>query len=249
MKLIVFGGGCYGSFYTRQLLRAADKNEIANAEIIVVDHNSNPLAKEFASDARVHIVRQDWDDFLDEYMRGVDVDGSDQFVPPPFTPHLALAWLLRALGNDWRIEPFNHLPVLPFVNHTDEGTLTTSHADWICPTHCIEPDTCPHTKGPRHWDMAEDVKRLGQKVNADQVHIFQCLHLTHGVGTYPVSAVKDAYHSLTSPPPDLPTSAVVATVSRCHGAMHLLKRGGGTDTVSPQAATVRSLTNPRDNND
>lgn len=252
-KFIIFGGGCYGTFYTRQLLRAADKTEISEPEIIVVDHNANPKANEHASDPRVEIRRADWDDFMDEYMRSVDVACNDQFVPPPFTPHLALAWLLRRLNetSSWRIQPFNELPVLPYVNHTAEGTLTTSHADWMCPTHCIEPETCPHTKGPRSWDMAEDARSLGKRLKVDQIHLFQCLHLTHGVGTFPVSKVKQAYEKLAPPPDRLtakpPKSALVATLSRCHGAMHLLKSSAGTDTVSPQRAGVENADRSPDN--
>lgn len=247
MRFIIFGGGCYGTFYTRQLLRAADKKEISTPEIIVVDHNQSPKASEHSHDSRVTITRLDWDDFMDEYMRGVDVACDDQFVPPPFTPHLALAWLLRSLGSDWSIKPFHELPVLPFVNHSAEGTLTTSHADWMCPTHCIEPETCPHTKGRRSWDMANDAMKLGVRLNVDQTHLFQCLHMTHGVGTFPVSKVKQAYEELAGP--DLrtsrpPQSALVATLSRCHGAMHLLKRQGGTDTVSPSGERTIADSSP-----
>ncbi|HUP88954.1 MAG TPA: hypothetical protein VM100_06380 [Longimicrobiales bacterium] len=240
MRFVVLGGGCYGTFYTRQLLRAADSGAIPQPEIVVVDHNAAPQVREHSSDVRVRIVRSEWDDFFDEYMGSVDVACEDQIVPPPFTPHLALSWLLRSLGPAWKTEPFRELPVLPFVNHSHEGTLTTSHADWICPTHCVEPETCPHTKGPRFWDMADSARALAHRLSSggqpvDQIHLFQCLHFTHGVGTYSAGSVRAAYEALAAQPE---ARALVGTVSRCHGAMHLLKGWGGTDTVSPRTLSA-----------
>lgn len=247
MRFVVLGGGCYGTFYTRQLIRAADSGVIPQPEIIVVDHNEAPQVSAYAADARVTIRRIDWDDFFDEYMATLDVESDDQIVPPPFTPHLALSWLLRALpaASDarWSIEPFSELPVLPFVHHTAEGTLTTSHADWICPTHCVEPEICPHTRGLRTWDMAHSARELATRLDRagqaiQQVHLFQCLHFAHGVGTYPAAAVRKAYLELRAAEPKSGVvRALVGTVSRCHGAMHLLKGEVGTDTVSPRVAS------------
>lgn len=245
MRFIVLGGGCYGTFYSRQLIRAAEADAIPQPEIVVVDHNERPRAMdEIGGDPRVRFERSDWAAFFDRHLETLDDDAGDQIVPPPFTPHLALSWLLSTLqklrpGITWKIEPFSLLPVTPFAHQADNGTLTASHADWICPVHCIEPSICPKTRGPRDWDMAETARRLADRLTAGgqavhQVHLLQCLHFTHGVGTYPAASLLAARRRLLAAAPDagMPVRALVGTVSRCHGAMHLLKGYLGTDTVS-----------------
>lgn len=245
MRFVVIGGGCYGTFYTRQLLQAADANAIPRPDIVVVDHGSRPRVAREIADPRVTVARAEWDRFFDHYFASIPADADDRIVPPPFTPHVALAWLLRALNaapyeRSWSIEPFRGLPQAPYAQQGENGTLNASHADWICPVHCIEPETCPHTKGPRDWDMtdtaaafARTLAGFGQPVS--QVHLFQCLHFTHGVGTYPASAVVGAFHDLSHVPSgELPIRALIGTVSRCHGTMHLLCGRTGTDTVSPR---------------
>jgi hypothetical protein len=255
MRFVVLGGGCYGTFYTRQLIRAADAGAIPRPDIVVVDHNEAPqILREGLTDTRVRVVRADWDSFFDAHLETLPADTDDQLVPPPFTPHLALAWLLRASRLDrpeldWRVEPFGLLPATPFARQAENGTLAASHADWICPIHCIEPDVCPKTRGPRSWDMAETARDLAARLSAngqevDQVHLLQCLHFTHGVGTYPLADLLRARRELGQlrSRADGPVRALVGTVSRCHGAMHLLAGGYGTDTVSPQSTHSRGTT-------
>ena len=243
MRFVIIGGGCYGTFYTRQLLRAADEGAIEKPEILVVDHGSQPEVVGLARDERVQVVSADWDDFFDHYFAARAGSDDDQIVPPPFTPHVALRWLLRALPKagamKWSIEPFRSLPQTPFVQQSDNGTLNASHADWLCPVHCIEPDTCPHTRGPRDWDMAETARTFARTLAAagqpvSQVHVFRCLHLTHGVGCYPAGDLVRAFTEMRTlfPPAGEAVYALVATVSHCHGTLHLLKGEAGTDTVS-----------------
>jgi hypothetical protein len=241
VRFVIFGGGCYGSFYARQLLRAHDASATAVSEILVVDHNENPPARDLQSPL-LRFAKQDWDHFCDVYFDNLPADATDQIVPPPFTPHLALGWLLRRLQVDrpelsWSLEPVQRLPGTPFQRETVGGPVTLSHAEWMCPVHCIEPETCPKTHGPRYWDMATTVKAwrhalddVGQKVS--QIHLFQCLHYTHGVGTYPAAKVVQARAAIAAASSSAaPLRFLVGTVSRCHGAVNLLRAELGTDTV------------------
>lgn len=244
MRFVIFGGGCYGSFYARQLLRAHDASATQVTEIVIVDHNEVPPAQQQLASPLLKFVNQEWDAFCDEYFDALSTESSDQIVPPPFTPHLALAWLLRRLPLDrperhWSLEPIKRMPGTPFQNQSPGGPATLSHADWICPVHCIEPDSCPKTRGPRYWDMANTVEHwthaldeAGQGVM--QTHLFQCLHYTHGVGTYPAAKVVYARRAIAvaSAEPVKTARFLVGTISRCHGAIHLLKADLGTDTVS-----------------
>jgi hypothetical protein len=240
-RFIIFGGGCYGSFYARQLLRAAAAG-VDVGEIVVVDHNADPPAKSLDSPL-LRFPAADWDSFCDDYFSVLPDDTPDHIVPPPFTPHLALRWLLRRLRTDrpdlhWELEQVRRLPGTPYQHQPAGGPVTLSHADWMCPVHCVEPATCPATKGPRYWDLANTVELwtgalddAGQPVA--QTHLFQCLHYTHGVGTYPAARVVAAYHAMVSAQASVnnPARFLVGTVSRCHGALHLLKAVAGTDTV------------------
>jgi hypothetical protein len=250
VRFVILGGGCYGTFYTRQLIRAADARAIPRPDIVVVDHGAAPAAiRQHGADPRVRHVRSDWQPFFAQHLAALADDTDDQIVPPPLTPHLAMSWLLDAVAAarpeiSWQTEPFGVLPATPFARQAGPGTLTASHADWICPVHCIEPAICPKTRGPRDWDMADTAARLTQQLAAqgqpvDQLHLFQCLHFTHGVGTYPAAALLRARRALSGSRPTRtrPVRALIGTVSRCHGALHLLKGTLGTDTVSPRSTS------------
>ena len=251
MRFVIFGGGCYGSFYARQLLRAQAAGAASVSEIVIVDRNREPPAHRALQSPLLRFVEQDWDGFCDSYFGTLPVAADDQIVPPPFTPHLALAWLLRRLRAElprlqWSTEPLRTLPGTPFQQQSAEGTATLSHADWLCPVHCIEPSICPKTRALRDWDMAETVAvwrdalmEAGQPIA--QVHLFQCLHYTHGVGTYPAAKVIGALREVSSEASSGGgTRYLIGTISRCHGAVHLLRAQAGTDTVSPGSAHAPS---------
>src|SRR5262245_24711689 len=151
-RFIILGGGCYGTFYARQLLRAQRAGALAGAQIIIVDHNAQPAAARDLEIARsVCFEPCSWDDFFDSFLEDATTCSPDQCVPSPFTPHLGLGWLMRSLRGQYptarlTLERFSRLPGTPFQEQRDHGTLVASHADWICPVHCIEPEICPKTR-------------------------------------------------------------------------------------------------------
>jgi hypothetical protein len=241
MRFIVLGGGCYGTFYARQLMSAHTAGALAVEAVVIVDRAENCQARTLQGSQLIYDVR-DWDDFFDAYFSDATPDIPDHVVPPPFTPHLSLAWLLRTLRRDlpvvhWSLEPFRALPGTPFQQQSEGGPLIVSHADWICPVHCIEPGTCPHTRGARFWDLERTVDSLvlplaeaGQAV--EQVHLFRCLHLAYGVGTFPASAIVRARQQIRAAATHAGEHRfVVGTVSHCHGALNLLTARNGTETV------------------
>ncbi|MEX2281375.1 MAG: hypothetical protein WEE89_02680 [Gemmatimonadota bacterium] len=246
MRFVILGGGCYGSFYVQQLLKARNADALHFDEILVVDHNQRPAAYKSGDAPGVRLVRREWDEFFDEHL--VDsANSDDQLVPSPFNPHLALGWLMRGIarnhpGHALSLETFNRMPGTPFQQQREHGTLVASHADWICPVHCIEPEICPHTRGPRFWDMDRTGRALAAELEEEeqtvsQVHLFHCHHLAYGVGAYPVAeliAARDAIEVELSRSPAV-ARFLVGTISRCHGAFHLLAVRLGMDTVSTPA--------------
>jgi hypothetical protein len=245
VRFFVMGGGCYGAFYAGQLLRARAAGAAPVDEIVVVDRSAHPRALEKEPDGTgLRHVRQDWVEFLDERLAGRGVEApspGEILVTPPFTPHLALAWLLRALSRSapevrWTTEPFQVMPATPYREQRPGGPLLLSHADWICPVNCIEPGRCPKTRGPRYWDMdrtartlATALGRVGQRV--DLVQLFHCHHITYGVGGYPLARLSQAEAALRGAVPNTAgeVRALVGTISHCHGALHLLVGSHGTE--------------------
>ncbi len=274
MRFFIMGGGCYGTFYARQLLRARAAGALRVDEIGVVDSAPEPAAlTRLRPTPLLRHYRERWDDFLDRTLSGRDgrrsgddgapasvasagdgapSDPDDILVTPPFTPHLALAWLLRNLtgrvaGREWRLEPFASLPATPFRHQAPGGPLLLSHADWICPVNCIEPARCPRIRGPRDWDMDRTARELagalraaGQPVHV--VELFHCHHVAYGVGGYPLArlpAAADAIGRAAARPGGM--RALVGTISHCHGALNLLTASTGMER---EAGCMTSPANP-----
>jgi hypothetical protein len=243
MRFIILGGGCYGTFYLRQLLRARTADALQFDEILVVDHGDQPAALELSDAENVSFIQSDWSDFFDTHLEN-STSTDDLFVPSPFNPHLGLGWLLRSIERRFpdatlTLEPFSQMPGTPFQQQREHGTLVASHADWICPVHCIEPEICPHTRGPRHWDMDRTGRALADRLTAahqpaTEPHLFHCHHVAFGVGGYAVAELLQARAAIESKLGASPVSArfLVGTISRCHGAFHLLAAARGMDTVS-----------------
>jgi hypothetical protein len=111
-----------------------------------------------------------------------------------------------------------------------DGTRYVSFADWICPTHCIEPALCPAIRAPRTWEMADAMQQLARRL--DDIHptrgpvLFVCEHRVYGVGMFDLSAVLAGDALVTSAGNEqAPVNVLVGTVSRCHGAVNLLHLG------------------------
>jgi hypothetical protein len=222
MDFLIIGGGCYGSFYTRQLLRGAAR--IGFSKIHIVDKDKNcQAAREYPPSDKLLFHFEDWKAFLSDYFseqlkkkqKGYEV--SDHYVPPTFAPHILLELFLEKAKEEFpdvvfTPKPFETTIGTPFERTLPAGTRALSFATWTCPASCIEPPTCPHTKGPKSWDMKEYLSGLGDFL------FFQCRHYAMGVGTIPVAAIVDEYlkfRDIISKPGK--RQVAMATVSSCHG--------------------------------
>lgn len=179
-RLIVVGGGCYGSYYVRQLTRAHTAGAATWSELVVVDRDPACLAA-LLPDAdrppgfRVEVA--EWSGYFERYLADT-ADGAgaplslaghapgardseqrlDVIVPSPLMPHLMADWLLSRARRRWPtrrvdVAPLDRAPVVPWERAGEDGTHYVSFADWMCPINCIEPARCPHTKGERTWSM------------------------------------------------------------------------------------------------
>ena len=188
----------------------------------------------------VNLPPAPWDAFFDGYLSAaphprIPASPPSYIVPSPLMPHLMFDWLRRLAMRTWPDRPVAQQPLTdpvgtPYDTLAPDGTRYVSWADWLCPTHCIEPATCPVIRAPRTWEMSQTahavVERLSRKLEVFGPALFVTRHLTDGVGAFAVSdavaaerMVRDAGES------GRPSSLLIGTVSACHGALGLLALG------------------------
>lgn len=237
--VIIIGGGCYGTFYTRQLEAARHRGKAAYRRLLVVDRNPRCQVTGEPAEADRELIVDDWGAFLDRYLQAAgesgDPDNDGVIVPSPLMPHLMYQWLLRRARSRWpsrtvETRPITESPDTPYDSTAPDHTRYVSFADWICPTHCVEPALCPVIRGPRTWEMADALESLTRKLNrrhptAGPV-LFQCRHTVFGVGTFPVAQVLAGDRVVAAAGESGDASDVlVGTISSCHGAANLLHLG------------------------
>lgn len=229
----IVGGGCYGSFYARQLLRARERGKARWRRLLVVDRD--PACRVAGDDevaSSCELVVQEWGAFFDAYLAGSPGDerAPDAIVPSPLMPHLMYEWLVRRARARWPGRPVESRPIrldagTPYdVLHPD-GTRYVSYADWLCPTHCVEPAICPVIRAPRSWEMSEAMERLAARLGAAGPALFVCRHRVHGVGMFEASAVRAGDALVARAGEDAEADVLVGTISACHGAASLLHLG------------------------
>ncbi len=234
-KIAIIGGGCYGTFYAGQLDRARRRGVLQYQQLLVVDQDAACQATRELAPGAYTLVVADWDAFLDTWLSDparTVTDPPDMIVPSPLMPHLLASWLAReaqrrAPTRGVEFEPVTTPLGTPFDRLHPTGVRYVSWADWICPTHCVEPTRCPAIKGPRTWEMSESVTswtRAQGIAEEDGPVLFPCRHLTDGVGMYPAHLAAQAVGVLDRllVRPDS-SRLVVGSVSACHGAIAVLR--------------------------
>ena len=236
--VVIVGGGCYGSFYAGQLLRARERGSATWRRLLVVDRDPGcRFAAELPAADGTELVVAEWGAFFDRYLAGAAAasDPPDAIVPSPLMPHLMYEWLVRRARGRWpgRLVETRPVPIgpgTPYDASGPDGTRYVSFADWICPTHCIEPALCPVIRAPRTWEMSDAMQGLARKLG--ETHptagpvLFLCEHRVFGVGMFDVSAVLAGDAMVADAGQDgSPVNVLVGTVSSCHGAASLLHLG------------------------
>ena len=229
-EIAIIGGGCYGTFYARQLERARERGAVRYGRLLVVDRDAAcQAARELGERPDRRLVVSDWGDFLDDWL-AAPRDGA--IVPSPLMPHLMCEWLLRRARARWpgrEVAPraLTDPAGTPYDMAAPDGTRYLSYADWLCPTHCIEPALCPAIRAPRTWEMSEALEamaaRLARTSPVAGPVLFTCRHRAFGVGMFDAAAVQagDAVVAGAGAP-GAAVDVLVGTISACHGAASLL---------------------------
>ena len=216
--IVVIGGGCYGCYHTRQLLKAMRSGRLMGRRLLVVDRDPGcAAAREFAGAPEVSVITEEWGTFLRTWLGSAEArSDAAHLVPAPFAPHLLWEWLAEELAaraeeppRDWD---------LPFERPGGPGRLFLSAAAWTCPATCVEPAHCPALHAPRDWDLADLIEERAARLGYRPA-VFRCLPLASGVGSVRVAEVLAARDRLRGS--DAPV--LVATSSRCHAAVGALR--------------------------
>lgn len=237
------GGGCYGTFYASQLAKAKARGKAEYRSVIVVDRNAACQAhRQLGEASDRQFVTADWSTFFDGFLAGArrtaDDARADQIVPSPHMPHLMFEWVLRRARARWPERAVDVAPVpgaLPTPYDRAAGgadeTRYVSFADWVCPTHCIEPAVCPAIGAPRTWEMADAVTALAERLRTEGRAVagpalFVCRHRVFGVGMFSADAVRAGDRLVQEAGASgEPAAVLVGTISSCHGALNLLTLG------------------------
>ena len=246
------GGGCYGTFYASQLAKAKARGKTDYRTLIVVDRNPECRARrELGETSDRQFVTSDWTTFFDEWLshapRTTHHGSDDQIVPSPHMPHLMFEWVLRRARGRWPNRAVSVEPVpgdfpTPYDRPGADHTRYVSWADWICPTHCIEPALCPAIGAPRTWEMGDTVRELADRLRAagravQGPALFVCKHQVFGVGMFSADAVREG-DALVEEAGSTSAQAeiLVGTISSCHGALNLLRLGGLSSVISHRSS-------------
>jgi hypothetical protein len=238
--IAIVGGGCYGSFYATQLERARVRGKVAYRRLLIVDRNPGCRAAVEGEGGR-SIVAAEWPDFFDGWLPGGAGDG-DAIVPSPLMPHLMFDWLVRRARSRWPdrevgAEPLTDEVRTPYDMPAADGNRYVSYADWLCPTHCIEPAVCPMIRAPRTWEMSDALEELARRMGARRAvagpAVLRCRHRAFGVGMFDAAEVLAADRLVADAgAAGTEVGILVGTVSSCHGAVGLLALGASDATTS-----------------
>lgn len=228
------GGGCYGTFYASQLAKAKARGKVDFRTVIVVDRDPACRARRELGDAPDRrYVTLDWTSFFDAFF----LDAVDDYVvPSPHMPHLMFEWVLGRARQRWperriTVEPVPGDIGTPYDRTAQDATRYVSFADWVCPTHCIEPALCPAIGAPRTWEMGDAVRGLADRLRLEGRPVagpalFVCQHHVFGVGTFAADAVLAGDRLVAEAGASgAPAAVLVGTISSCHGAVNLLSLG------------------------
>src|SRR5918996_4109369 len=102
----IVGGGCYGTFYAGQMIRARERGKARYRRLLVVDRNPRcRFTAEVGNSRDRELVVAEWGEFFDQWLDQPRIPGAsepgDAIVPSPLMPHLMYQWLMRRAQVRW----------------------------------------------------------------------------------------------------------------------------------------------------
>ena len=210
----IIGAGRFGQMAAKRIARS-----IRGARITVVD--KLPFTMNASGTTPIR------DDGMKWLNAKLDRDSPVDMIVPAIPVHVTSEWLKLKLKQSYDIKKLiildSWLSRMPNAWRGEAGQAFVSHADFVCPDNCPEPEkVCTHTGKPRPMDLF----RLMGRLDIDNVLpiVIRSHQLLPGVGgIYPVDlmcAMDTAMNNSHRP-------LMIVTACRCHGVvdfMHLKKK-------------------------
>jgi hypothetical protein len=183
-----------------------------NLKILLVDRDCEKLDTARGLDCT--LVDSDGVDYLKTHLKPGNLP---LWIVPAVPVHLAWEWCRKKLGT----EAVSSVAIssdidgqLPNPMHGANGDIYVSHADFICPVNCSEPDDiCTVTRKPRKQEMFKLLAQL-QFENFFSL-VLQSQQLAPGVGGYPSAALFSLLEKIKG----VDGPFLVSTACRCHGVI------------------------------
>jgi len=201
------GAGQFGSLALRQLSKQQN-----DRQFVMVDPDKEKLLA--LKGLNIAIEQADAIQFLNDHL---DVKTAVSWIIPSLPVHLAWEWCQIKIGPDRLIQtPLSPEmdSLVPNPMHGPQGNLYVSHADFLCPTNCSEPeDICTVTKRHRKQDMFALLEGLHYKDYASLV--LRSRQLAPGVGGYSPGQL----FSFLKKVENYKGRLLLCTACRCHGVI------------------------------
>ncbi len=212
MNIWILGSGTFGERAVRLLAASHDARGITLVDPLqqALDAAAVPGVKTVCEDGVTFLARE------------LKRRGTPDWIVPALPVHLAFEWAaLRLPGLSRFALPAGLVTSLPNSMTGDSGDVYISHADFICPPNCSEPDeVCTRTGKPRKEDMYRLLEGRGRRELP--VFVVRSLQLGPGLGGFAPGALFELLDRLkthTGP-------FAVATACRCHGVVTGARRVG-----------------------
>lgn len=206
----VIGAGRFGKLAVNRLKE--------KFRMVIVDTDENRLCTMKGGN---HILVKD--DGVRYLADNLDRNKEVSWIIPSIPVHLAWEWCRKKPGPS-RLKaqelPDKIMSLLPHPMRGGSSHIYVSHADFICPDNCSEPElVCTHTKKPRQQNMYQLLESLS--FGTFKPLVLKSRQLAPGVGGY---RPEDLYN-LSDKIDRLKGSLLICTACRCHGiitgAIHL----------------------------
>lgn len=212
----IIGAGRFGKIAAERITR-----HISGATITVVDKQPSKMVGK-----GVTMIREDGIEWLNAKL---DRHSPVDMIVPAIPVHVASDWLKLKLKKLYDIKSEiildSWLSQMPHALRGTTGQAFVSHADFLCPDNCPEPEKiCTYTGKPRPMDLF----RLVGQLDIDDVLpiVIRSHQLLNGVGgIYPV----DLMSAVDTVCKNSQRLLMIVTACRCHGVvdfMRLKKRRG-----------------------
>ncbi|MBW1636681.1 MAG: potassium transporter [Deltaproteobacteria bacterium] len=209
-KIWILGGGKFGQLALKRI-----RHHLPRVKITLVD--SRP---DIAVEEGVTVVHEDGISWLAENLQR---EGTADMVIPSLPVHMVAEWLKVKGGKRWRISavplPDDLVAILPHPLRNGDSRLYISHADFLCPDNCGEPELiCTYTGREREENLFDLVGRLDFPPFTPLV--IRSYQLLPGVGgIYP----EDMWDLLDNLPGLSGRFLLITTACRCHGVVDGLR--------------------------